>query len=146
MVTLGEGPIRFLSYVKQLTAISLLVMLLMLSFRDAGIYLAFRYNQAWILENKCENQSRPEMKCNGACFLKKQLAEDSRTNDSVPKQAVEKLEIVIYAIPGKVRQVFDFAEVAGQATMLSDVHFDSDPHLRQVFHPPQERCLSFANA
>ena len=38
-----------------------------------GVEVWFYYNQAALVEQFCENKAKPEMQCNGKCYLKKQL-------------------------------------------------------------------------
>lgn len=37
------------------------------------VFSAFKYNQNYIAANLCENKSRPALKCDGKCYLKKQI-------------------------------------------------------------------------
>lgn len=38
----------------------------------------------YIRTNLCENRDRPQMNCNGSCYLSKQLAKESRQNEENP--------------------------------------------------------------
>ena len=53
--------------------ILLLFALLGSSFSRFAVYAAFDANQKYIAEQLCENKSRPEMHCNGKCYLMKKL-------------------------------------------------------------------------
>lgn len=48
------------------------------------IYLQYKMNEANIAAAYCENKSRPQMHCNGKCYLKKQIerAEQRSQNES----------------------------------------------------------------
>lgn len=37
------------------------------------VMLDFNLNRDWIANTLCENKSKPQFKCNGKCYLKKQL-------------------------------------------------------------------------
>jgi hypothetical protein len=46
------------------------------SFRDLVIEGSWFINQSAITAEKCENRDKPEIQCNGKCYLKKQLANE----------------------------------------------------------------------
>ncbi len=49
------------------------------------VYLDFELNKEYIIENLCENRFKPELNCNGQCYLAKQLhkvAEDKATKEA----------------------------------------------------------------
>lgn len=37
------------------------------------VYVGFEMNRSYIAKELCENRNRPELHCNGKCFLKKKL-------------------------------------------------------------------------
>ncbi len=53
--------------------ILLLFALLGSSFSRFAVYAAFNANQKYIAEQLCENKSKPELHCNGKCYLMKKL-------------------------------------------------------------------------
>jgi hypothetical protein len=49
------------------------------------VYLDFELNKEYIIQNLCENRFKPELNCNGQCYLAKQLhrvAEDKATKEA----------------------------------------------------------------
>jgi hypothetical protein len=49
------------------------------------VYLDFELNKDYIVKNLCENRFKPELKCNGKCYLAKQLhkvAEDKASKEA----------------------------------------------------------------
>ncbi len=49
------------------------------------VYLDFELNKDYIIKNLCENRFKPELKCNGQCYLAKQLhkvAEDKANKEA----------------------------------------------------------------
>lgn len=63
---------------KRLLTICLLVTLISANFSRFFAYAGFEMNQKYIAENLCINKNRPEMHCNGKCYLMNKLkqAED----------------------------------------------------------------------
>lgn len=49
------------------------------------VYLDFELNKEYIIQNLCENRFKPELQCNGKCYLAKQLhkvAEDKASKEA----------------------------------------------------------------
>ncbi|MDJ1480775.1 hypothetical protein QNI16_09805 [Cytophagaceae bacterium YF14B1] len=51
----------------------LLFSLLLQTFSRAGIYLSFKVNQDYIARVLCINKAKPQLNCNGKCYLAKKL-------------------------------------------------------------------------
>jgi len=47
------------------------------AFYNVGVLSYWAVNRTYIAANLCENVKRPEMHCNGKCYLKKKLAADA---------------------------------------------------------------------
>ncbi|CAN5372771.1 hypothetical protein BH09BAC1_BH09BAC1_17590 [soil metagenome] len=46
------------------------------------VFLDFQFNQSYIASNLCVNRFRPELKCDGKCYLRKQLSKQEQNPDS----------------------------------------------------------------
>jgi len=44
----------------------------------------YAINYDYIVNVLCENKGKPEMQCNGKCYLTKELAEEAGINDNNP--------------------------------------------------------------
>ena len=59
------------------------------------IYLDFELRKDFIIKNLCENRFKPQLKCNGTCYLAKKLnkiAEDNATKETQKKsQSMKKI-------------------------------------------------------
>jgi hypothetical protein len=64
---------------KRAVAISIAVMVFTLGNFKAFVWLYYFNNQQSITLNYCVNKAKPEMHCNGKCYVEKQL---SKTKDS----------------------------------------------------------------
>lgn len=77
------------SYTKRIVAIVLLQSFVFAIGIKSFITLSFYVNQESIITEQCENRSKPELQCNGKCYLAKQLkkAEQATEEQSgVPQQ------------------------------------------------------------
>lgn len=80
---------------------------LVVLFRPLWPIVNYVANYDYIVENFCVNKDKPELKCNGQCYLMKQLAEqtdDDQTNPFEKQKKSESSEIVFlekynYSIP-----------------------------------------------
>lgn len=58
-----------------------------------GLYAWYNFNKQAITQQLCENKSRPEMHCEGKCYLSKQLKKaeegEKRTASSILKEKQE---------------------------------------------------------
>lgn len=65
-----------------------LILILALSFQclvKLGLITYYSFNITYIVKELCENKDKPELKCNGKCFLKKKMG----LADKAEKQAAE---------------------------------------------------------
>ena len=60
---------------KSFTAIFLLIAVVSTNFTRFFVYAGFELNQSYIALVLCENKDKPELNCNGKCFLSKKIKE-----------------------------------------------------------------------
>lgn len=107
--------------------------LLMQTFSKDLIILNFRFNQKFIASYLCVNRDKPQLHCNGHCFLKKQLEKDHQ-RDATQNSADKGILDILYCsmndhlqlpfIPSNILYFF--------LQTRSLLH----PALRAIFHPP----------
>ncbi|WP_423146514.1 hypothetical protein [Rubrolithibacter danxiaensis] len=73
---------------KSLTAFLLIFTVLTANFSKLFIYAGFELNQNYITSKLCENRDKPEMHCNGKCYLAKKIkqAEQKERNQERESQ------------------------------------------------------------
>lgn len=79
---------------RKVFSITMIILLLLVSFQQALIIVHFKLNQQRIEREFCVNQARPEMQCHGKCHLKKEL-EKSDTGDSELTSIGKKIDIAL---------------------------------------------------
>jgi len=118
--------------------VSCLAFLFLLGFQiflKVGIIGYYGINKDYITANFCENISKPDVQCNGKCYLKKQLkkADEPVNNTQQPVPQKEKSEVQPFInLLSELKtaadsKAFRFAEPP--AAVISQ-YFGS------VFHPP----------
>lgn len=85
-------------------------------------------NYDYIVNTLCENKDRPQLQCNGKCYLSKQLAKEAEQKDKNPfgERTFNQLIQIVYFEP-----LCDVALVAPCDTTGED-NFDNSPNLLQT--------------
>ena len=120
---------------KKLIALLLLSTFFLQTFYVAGVTIWFYANRAYISKQLCVNKSRPELKCNGKCYLGRKLKEaEQKENQQAPlqeKQVKETepciIELLSYCIAAPTADIIRHPAPAH--------HFTSS-YLSAVFRPP----------
>lgn len=97
---------------------------------------AFYANRDYVAKVLCINRDKPEMKCKGACQLKKQLEKD---NENQSKSNLEKnfKEVIVYfqntCYPVPIHNEFKWTDRKYHHFFTT---YLPEGHSRSVFHPP----------
>lgn len=75
--------------------IILAVIIHLSTFLNVGIGLYFHINKEFIAQQLCENRNKPEMHCNGKCYLTKQLHKAEKAQQNAGSQVVKEKEEII---------------------------------------------------
>lgn len=98
------------------------------------IFLSFKYQQRYIIENLCENRERPELNCDGHCQLTKQLKEAEQQEKS--QQIAE--DIAEYPL-----FISEMGEICLPSPRGQSIDFNTCSllfayqHHKGIFHPPR---------
>ncbi|RBL92621.1 hypothetical protein DF182_08600 [Chitinophaga flava] len=103
------------------------------NFSKSLIVLQFDAQQSYIARVLCENRNKPEMHCDGKCYLKKELDRDARQDKNTGSNK-ERYEVMfVNALP-----VYIQVPVAAQVVHVA---FYTSPSLETpvsaIFRPPQ---------
>ena len=124
-----------LRVVKKLIAVIFLFIFSMQIFYAAVVNCWFYANRSYVTQKYCVNKDRPTLKCNGKCYLNKQLKKAEEKGDSdTPKQTKKWEEISACKVPA-IHYTLNFpAEIHLPKPVYTDVYyFDFND---SVFHPP----------
>lgn len=118
--------------------LSVLLLVLFFGYTFSGIltYADFYINKDFIANILCENKDKPEMHCQGHCYLGKQL--DKENNEQSPVNTSHKTtnEIQLYS-----EDVSDFSylfpETINESEKINHYLFPvTDKHITSIFRPP----------
>lgn len=128
--------------VKNYIALFLLVLISIKTLLVPVVYLDFELRRDFIIQNLCENRFKPQLKCNGQCYLAKKLhkiAEDNATKQtekqgqSIKKILEEVFETTTFsAYHLDVKQIFPKSNFTYQLPIYT-------VFTTSFFHPP---CLA----
>lgn len=111
---------------KKIFSSLLAVILLLQVFINAGIGVYYHLNKKYISQKLCENRSRPELNCNGHCYLTKQLkkAEEAEKNaaGSFVKEKDELLSNQIEQLPADYIPFYTVIEFTPRQVSLYLLH------------------------
>jgi len=116
-------------------SILLLISLLSANLSSVLVYLGFEANKKYIAKELCENKNKPQLNCNGKCYLMKKLkqAQDKEQKQEQQSQKSQVQDAVVNK-PLVFKQ-YAFAEI--------NFHIPFSTGMPQsiknsIFHPPQE--------
>lgn len=103
----------------------------------------FQINQQEIIRLSCENRDRPAMKCNGKCYLAKQLRKAEfdlsvrKSKQETQLSLIKQLEIEGYYLPS-TPTISSFFSIEQISEILETPYScpNSSAHQRAIFHPP----------
>lgn len=104
------------------------------SFSASFVHVAFKVNKGYILQELCENRFKPEMHCNGKCYLKKQIRQQEEKSTPVNAHKSQ-TEVLNWLFTGNVLvELNNAVEEANPVFHFSD--FLSIGFILSVNHPP----------
>ena len=105
-------------------------------FRPIFPVLSYVVNYEYISKELCENKEKPELKCNGKCHLKKELAKASEENIPASQESKNTvtLELVFLEILPEITFNRFFVEKEQVTISYSRLYFRL--HSTRIFHPP----------
>jgi len=75
-----------------LSALFLSIVILAQSVVGTLVVVHYQANKRYIAKTLCENRSKPNKKCEGKCYLKKQLKKAEEAEKTLPGTVKEKME------------------------------------------------------
>lgn len=130
--------------VKTVIAIVLFLSVMLQSLAHLGVIGYYELNKDYIAKNLCENRDKPQKKCCGKCYLRKQLkkVDDSGNTKGQPVKT-EKSEAIAYVLPASLLlevPAIPFLSQSPRHAVMQHMHGLIIP--LSVFHPPSVALLS----
>ena len=99
------------------------------------IYLKFKLNQDYIAKVLCVNKARPQLKCNGHCYLAKQLKKAQQEESSAKKMLEQMNGFQLFCVNNILE--LPFIQVNDiEVVHTSKVQFSVQEHFLEINQPP----------
>lgn len=121
-------------FLKRIVSILLILVLTLQCFSRLGMIAYYRINKSYIATVLCINKDKPQMRCDGKCYLAKQIRQEAERERHIPGNLKEISETVLFceaeisvgpAAAGRIERVYPF--------YLSSF---TGAHGSSIFHPP----------
>ncbi|TZF84727.1 hypothetical protein FW774_07015 [Pedobacter sp. BS3] len=120
---------------RQITAAFLILAVLSASFSRLFVYAGFELNKKYIATSLCINRDKPQLQCNGKCYLTKHLHQEDekekKADKNVQKTAFQDVFIVEQAI------TLDPAVKTIGEKALPELSLNFPQRPAVIFHPPK---------
>lgn len=119
---------------KNTIIILLITALLSSTFSKLIVFSNYLINKEYITNKFCENKSKPKLKCNGKCHLRKQLKEQEKQEGQSKNTIKEVNEIQLFSGDEHLQLALLFAN-----NSISNLEYVQKPLIKithKFFHPP----------
>lgn len=115
-------------------AIFLIITMMSTHFGRFFVEAGFELNQEYIASVLCENKSKPELNCNGKCYLSKKIKQVEEKEKKEEQQALRKTfqESFVCTLPFTILvSVHDIEQIR-----IPETGFHLPSGYTSIFHPP----------
>lgn len=119
---------------RSLTAVILLINMLLAQFSSVFIYAGFELNQQYIASTLCENRDKPEMHCNGKCYLTKKLKQAEEKEKRQERETQKKSANDTFFLRSTALLVFP--DYFLRKVFSMERPFDLPESIAEILHPP----------
>lgn len=97
----------------------------------------YAVNYDYIVENLCENKDKPELMCNGKCYVSKELSKNNneQTTQNGQKISVPTIDIFLVTEDFKFNNS-EFKNSHRQTISTFYTDFYNSQYQSKIFHPP----------
>jgi hypothetical protein len=119
---------------KKTIAIFLVFTLLSQVCVNVGIGIYYHINKAYIVQKLCENRNKPQLHCNGHCFLSKQLKKAEEGENKSAQLLKEKEEQLVN--PTTSLSAINLPSVEIFRIRIRDYQLPTSPSANALIKPP----------
>ena len=111
-------------------------LLMVLALRTAMPILDYAVNYDYISTQLCENRARPELRCNGKCYVKKEILKFSENqNAKESKVQIKSIDVFVVCVVSEF-----FADLSVEKKVENNFqncfNLKIKPFDESIFHPP----------
>ena len=109
--------------------------------RTPLIYAYYMLDQEGFIEQLCENKDKPELKCDGKCYLSQMLKASSEAEEEKSIPVVEWKELQLFHDSQQPSRTT--LDIETGAPITTPVHRYAYTPVHRIFHPPPVASISF---
>lgn len=125
---------------RSFTALLLLSTLMLTQFSKVFVYAGFELNEKYIVSTLCENRDKPELHCNGKCYLTRKLKQAEEKEKRQEREAQKKGAQDVFIVKSNVSIAFPLAK--GRKAWFREKPFQLPENNFDIPHPPPAGILS----
>lgn len=116
----------------------LLALYVIAAFRPFFPYLEYALNKNFIMQQLCENRTRPELNCEGRCYLNKRLAKTEEPRPPVPAPVPQKSNSEWDALHLRLSDIaIAYVEFVHSLPRHENSPAPKTNFSTEIFHPPR---------
>jgi len=112
-----------------------ILLLLVMSIRSVLPLIDYAVNYDYISTQLCENKAKPELLCNGKCFVKKELTKSSE-NQNCKENKVQILKADVFLAQDFLSFSVNYVQEKTENVFHENCNFHHQQFFRKFFHPP----------
>lgn len=121
---------------KKLSLVALAFIILSQSLLNMAVIAYYEWNKAYIAEKLCINKLKPELKCEGKCYLGKQLKKAEEAEKKQSRHILKQKDEINASTQPLVAGHLMWHKVSEYSTYLTS--FIDYPSLTGIDHPPAQ--------
>ncbi|SDL58189.1 hypothetical protein SAMN04487898_12113 [Pedobacter sp. ok626] len=126
--------------INRLIAITLLLALISTNLSRFFVYAEFKANQKYIAAALCENRDKPQMHCNGKCYLMKKLKEAEEKEKKQEEASQKKGGQDAFVLNSPL--IVSFYEFTPKKKEPAFISFQLPKISSEILHPPPAKVFS----
>ncbi|OAQ39695.1 hypothetical protein A5893_08920 [Pedobacter psychrophilus] len=119
--------------IKKVSCILLILLISLSSFTRLFYFAGYELNKDYIAKNLCINKDKPEMQCNGKCFLTRKIAEAEKQQQSQERKTQKDLTQQIMLITTFHIKFFNLNSVTENSVYQNNYSYIKSS---SFYHPP----------
>ena len=121
---------------KKVVAIFLVNVILLQCSMKLLIFVCFEANKDYIARTLCENRDKPQIHCNGKCYLAKKIKKQEEQENKIPAalKGIEKSMVSFYEDIYKIEWAIFYQD---KPVTPYDVTCFATSYLKSIFKPPR---------
>lgn len=119
---------------RSFTAVLLLISMMLAQFSTVFVYAGFELNQGYIASTLCENRDKPEMHCNGKCYLAKKLKQAEEKEKKQERESIRKGTQDTFFVNENLQLVSPVSFI--RKAFIPEKPFKLPDNRSEILHPP----------